>query len=96
MPIYEYVCQECGERVEALQRIDDPPLTECPSCGGSLKKAISAPAFQFKGSGWYVTDYAGKGKGGERSASSADKGEAKTTDSASKPDGSKKPATATE
>ncbi len=61
MPIYEYECQSCGTRVEALQRFNDPPLTTC-ECGeeGELKKLISAPAFQFKGDGWYVTDYARK------------------------------------
>ena len=58
MPIYEYRCQDCGELTEMLQRFDDPPLESCPECGGSVKKLISAPAFQFKGSGWYVTDYA--------------------------------------
>lgn len=64
MPIYEYQCTRCGHRQEAIQRLDDPPLTVCEECGGELKKLLSAPAFQFKGSGWYVTDYAGK-KGGD-------------------------------
>jgi putative FmdB family regulatory protein len=63
MPIYEYQCQECDRRSEALQRLNEPPLSECPHCGGPLRKLISAPAFQFKGSGWYVTDYARKGGG---------------------------------
>lgn len=58
MPIYEYRCEDCGELTEMLQRFDDPPLGSCPECGGSVKKLVSAPAFQFKGSGWYVTDYA--------------------------------------
>jgi putative FmdB family regulatory protein len=65
MPIYEYGCHQCGQRVEALQKLGDPPLTECASCGGELRRLISAPAFQFKGSGWYVTDYGGKGAGKE-------------------------------
>lgn len=60
MPIYEYACQTCGERTEAIQQLSDPPLKKCPSCGGKLRKLLSAPAFQFKGSGWYVTDYARK------------------------------------
>ncbi|MDX1631834.1 MAG: FmdB family zinc ribbon protein [Thermoanaerobaculia bacterium] len=64
MPIYEYECESCGHRTEAIQQLDDPPLTTCESCGGNLQKLISAPAFQFKGTGWYVTDYADKGKGG--------------------------------
>lgn len=63
MPIYEYQCQTCGKRTEVLQRMDEAPLAACPECGGEVKKLISAPAFQFKGSGWYVTDYAGKKDG---------------------------------
>ncbi|HEV2843587.1 MAG TPA: FmdB family zinc ribbon protein [Thermoanaerobaculia bacterium] len=63
MPIYEYECRSCGKRTELLQRMDDAPLAACPQCGGEVKKLVSAPAVQFKGSGWYVTDYAGK-KGG--------------------------------
>ena len=58
MPIYEYVCQSCGNKTEVLQRISEKPLKICPRCGGKLKKAVSAPAIQFTGSGWYVTDYA--------------------------------------
>ena len=54
-----------GKQTEALQRLDEPPLTECPECGGPLRKLISAPAFQFKGTGWYVTDYARKKTGPE-------------------------------
>jgi putative FmdB family regulatory protein len=64
MPIYEYRCDACGARTEILQRLDEVPLAHCPHCGGPMTKLISAPAFHFKGSGWYVTDYAGKGKGG--------------------------------
>lgn len=66
MPIYEYRCEECEREIEVLQRIDEPPLAECPHCGGPVRKLISAPAFQFKGSGWYVTDYARKGGGSEK------------------------------
>jgi putative FmdB family regulatory protein len=62
MPIYEYECTECQHRTELLQRHGDPPLESCPECGGRVRKLFSAPAVQFKGSGWYVTDYAGKGK----------------------------------
>jgi putative FmdB family regulatory protein len=65
MPIYEYQCESCDRRTEVIQRISDPPLVTCDECGGDLRKLISAPAFQFKGSGWYVTDYARKGDGGE-------------------------------
>jgi putative FmdB family regulatory protein len=60
MPIYEYVCSQCGNRIEVLQKLNDPPLKKCKSCGGVLKKMISPPAIQFKGNGWYVTDYAKK------------------------------------
>jgi putative FmdB family regulatory protein len=58
VPIYEYDCGKCGRRTEAIQRMGDAPRKICPHCGGRLKKAISAPAIQFKGTGWYVTDYA--------------------------------------
>ena len=79
MPIYEYQCLECGNRSEALQKMADPPLTTCEACGGQLKRLISSPAVQFKGSGWYVTDYArrGGGKGDGKGASGDAKGESK-------------------
>lgn len=60
MPLYEYACDSCGETIEVLQRFSDPPLETCTSCGGPLEKLISAPNIQFKGSGWYVTDYGRK------------------------------------
>lgn len=88
MPIYEYKCQDCEEQLEALQRVSEPPLTTCPECGGPLKKLLSAPAFQFKGSGWYVTDYAGK-SGGASSEKGADKAESGSKGSDAKA-GSKK------
>ena len=65
MPIYEYQCEKCDKRTEAIQRLDDPPLALCPHCGGDLRKLMSAPSFQFKGTGWYVTDYGGKSGGSE-------------------------------
>ncbi len=105
MPIYEYVCGKCGKKTEVIQRVNQARLKVCPHCGGKLTKAFSAPAIQFKGSGWYVTDYAraksegqgGKSEkekaGGESSASGAseksDKSE-KAGESASKPDKSEK------
>ena len=61
MPVYEYECARCGGRIEELQKYSDEPLKKHDGCGGKLKKMLSAPAFQFKGTGWYVTDYAGKG-----------------------------------
>ncbi len=66
MPLYEYECKKCGERTEAIQRHGDPLLTVCPACGGALVKLLSAPAFQFKGSGFYVTDYGKSGSAGDR------------------------------
>ena len=69
MPIYEYECTKCHAHVEAFQKVSDKPLTKCRKCGGKLERKISAPAIQFKGSGWYVTDYAGKTTKGEKSES---------------------------
>lgn len=60
MPLYEYKCQRCQRRVEKIQSFRDNPLTQCETCGGPLERLISSPAIQFKGSGWYVTDYAHK------------------------------------
>jgi len=59
MPIYEYVCKTCRKTTEAIQRVGERPLRICPHCGGKLKKVASVSAIQFKGSGWYVHDYAG-------------------------------------
>jgi len=60
MPLYEYQCKKCGHRFEKIQKFSDKPVKKCPECGGSVEQTISAPAVQFKGSGWYVTDYAKK------------------------------------
>ena len=85
MPIYEYECRKCKAHTEAFQKVTDKPLTKCPKCGGRLEKRISAPAIQFKGSGWYVTDYAGKATKSDSETSSqpktekADKTDKKTT-----------------
>lgn len=69
MPIYEYECRKCKSHTEAFQKLSDKPLTKCKKCGGRLDKLISASAFQFKGSGWYVTDYAAKATKNEKSES---------------------------
>ena len=58
MPLYEYQCENCGDRFEVIQKFADAPLTVHEKCGGKVERLVSAPAFQFKGSGWYVTDYA--------------------------------------
>lgn len=60
MPIYEYECRKCKAHIEVYQKISDKPPSKCRKCGGKLERKISAPAIQFKGSGWYVTDYASK------------------------------------
>ena len=71
MPLYEYKCTKCGERVEIIQRVSDPPYSHCPKCGGDMKKQFSSPAIQFKGSGFYKTDYASKqDSGGSKSSES--------------------------
>jgi putative FmdB family regulatory protein len=75
MPLYEYQCLNCGKKTEVIQRFEDAPLAACPSCGGEVKKLISSPAFQFKGTGWYVTDYAGKKAGGPEKSKSEGKSE---------------------
>lgn len=71
MPIYEYYCEECSHEMEAMQKISDQVLTECPACGKpALKKKLSAPGFRLKGSGWYETDF----KGGKKKKNVADTG----------------------
>jgi putative FmdB family regulatory protein len=67
MPLYEYECGACGHRFEIIQKFSDGPPDACPKCGnGPLQRQQSSPAFQFKGTGWYVTDYAAKGRGSEK------------------------------
>ena len=62
MPLYEYQCDACAHRFEQIQKFSDPPPASCPRCGGAVRKLVSSPAIQFKGTGWYVTDYARQGK----------------------------------
>ena len=82
MPIYEYECTDCGKTVEEIQAVADPPLTQCPACNNnSLRKLLSAPAFQFKGSGWYVTDYADRGKTSSGSEDSSTEKKADSSES---------------
>lgn len=74
MPLYEYQCRKCKTHFEKIQKFSDPPLTRCEKCGGKLEQMMSSPAFQFKGSGWYVTDYARKQEkadGADQAASGA-------------------------
>src|SRR6059058_3602848 len=79
MPLYEYECDACGHRFEVIQKMSEPPIDKCPVCGGTVHKLQSAPAFQFKGTGWYVTDYAKKdaGKTGKADGASGDAGQEK-------------------
>ena len=74
MPLYEYQCDACGHRFEVIQKFSDAPLETCEKCGGVVRKLLSSPAIQFKGSGWYITDYARAGK----SDAGSDKGTSTT------------------
>jgi putative FmdB family regulatory protein len=85
MPIYEYECEKCGHRVEKIQKFSDPPLDTCPKCGGAVHKLQSAPAFQFKGTGWYVTDYPKSGASGTSDTKETKKTSEATTET-TKPD----------
>jgi putative FmdB family regulatory protein len=78
MPNYEYLCKNCGHRFEQIRKFSDKPLRKCPECGGVIEQVISAPAVQFKGSGWYVTDYAKKSAGSAGSSSSSSEGDSGT------------------
>ena len=89
MPIYEYECKKCKAKLEVFQKMNDKPPVKCRNCGGRLEKLISASAIQFKGSGWYVTDYAGNGrraaeKAEKDTASSSTTSDDKKTDKADK------------
>jgi putative FmdB family regulatory protein len=75
MPIYEYECRKCKAHIEVFQKVSDKPPTKCRNCGGRLERQVSAPAIQFKGSGWYVTDYAGKATKSDSETSSESKTE---------------------
>jgi putative FmdB family regulatory protein len=83
MPLYEYECDACGRRFEAIRKFSESTLDVCTLCGkGPVRRLMSSPAIQFKGTGWYVTDYASKGKAGAESSGSP-KSETKTSDSGS-------------
>jgi putative FmdB family regulatory protein len=98
MPLYEYQCDACGHRFEHIQKFSDAPLSTCPKCDGVLKKLVSSPAFHFKGTGWYVTDYAKKGapgapseegKSSDGTDTASKKKDATSSDSKSSSDSSK-------
>jgi putative FmdB family regulatory protein len=91
MPIYEFECRKCKDHLEVFQKMNDQPPVKCRKCGGRLEKLVSASAIQFKGSGWYVTDYAGNGR---KAAEKAESDSAASKDTASddkKPEKSEKP-----
>ena len=87
MPLYEYQCESCQKRFEKIQKYSDPPIETCPSCGGRVNKLLSSPAIQFKGTGWYITDYAKKSStesgskttSGSSSSSSSSSGDTSNT-----------------
>ena len=81
MPIYEYECKKCGHLFEVIQKVSDGPIKKCEQCKGKVERLISSPAIQFKGSGWYVTDYARKGSGsdGESSSESSNSNESSSS-----------------
>jgi putative FmdB family regulatory protein len=87
MPLYEYECKKCGHRFEKIQKFSDRMVKKCPECGGVVEQMISAPAVQFKGSGWYVTDYAKKSSGLSSSESRDAKDSKREKDEKSKSDG---------
>ena len=85
MPIYEYQCEKCGETTEVLQKFSDAPLSVCSSCGGPVSKLMSMNSFQLKGSGWYVTDYAGKKDSSSSTPAAAKEGGSSGADKTSAP-----------
>ena len=86
MPLYEYRCSKCEKKIEVIRKFSDPPLTEHEGCGGTLEQLLSAPAFQLKGTGWYVTDY---GKGGTKPSADGSSKPGDSKDSEAKASASK-------
>ena len=84
MPIYEYECRKCKAHIEVFQKVSDKPPSKCRNCGGKLERKISAPAIQFKGSGWYVTDYAKTTKSDNSESESSSEAKPDKTDKAEK------------
>ena len=84
MPLYEYQCVKCKRRTEKIESVAGPHLKKCPHCGGKVEQTLTAPAIQFKGTGWYVTDYAGKKSAGSDSAPATKSESNESKDSAAK------------
>ena len=89
MPLYEYQCVKCKRRAEKIESVAGPHLKKCPHCGGKVEQTLTAPAIQFKGTGWYVTDYAGKKSAGSDSAPATKSESNESKDSAAKEPSSK-------
>jgi putative FmdB family regulatory protein len=90
VPLYEYQCKKCKHKFEKIQKFSDPPVRKCPECGGPVEKVMHAPNVQFKGTGWYVTDYGGKDKSEKsKSEGSSDKASSEKKESTAKDDGAK-------
>jgi putative FmdB family regulatory protein len=91
MPLYEYQCDSCGHRFEVIRKFSDPPIDACPKCGSAVRKLMSSPAIQFKGSGWYITDYAKKDSGtapkagASKEGATSESGESKPSSDSSTP-----------
>jgi putative FmdB family regulatory protein len=83
MPLYEYECDAAGHRFEVIQKFSDPPVEKCPQCGSTVHKLMSSPAIQFKGSGWYITDYAKKDSASAGRAGGAKESSSNTESSSS-------------
>ena len=97
MPLYEYECTKCHKKTEKIEKVAGPHLRKCPHCGGKVESVLSAPAIQFKGGGWYVTDYAGKKSGGAdnkpaEKETAKDSGKESSSEPAAKESKEKKPA----
>ncbi len=92
MPIYEYECSKCGRLDEVIQKFSDKPLTKCKYCSGKLHKLISHSSFHLKGTGWYITDYAGKSRGSSTDSSRKQKTNQSSDNPSKTPEKSKKPA----
>ena len=85
MPLYEYQCDACGRRFELIRKFSDPPLEKCPTCGGAVQKLVSSPAFQFKGTGFYITDYKNAGSKKDTEKESPKKETKEKTDPSTSP-----------
>lgn len=97
MPLYEYKCLKCGRHTDKIEKVSGPHLKKCPYCGGKVDSVITAPAIKFKGSGWYVTDYAGKSpEGGSKESKPVSDGKESGSKDAAAKDGGGKESTTTD